>query len=219
MIYCPAPCNARTINLLTTDKGLKNLQLISQQISRNCLHLAGLASLLSFVFAENGERLEMSSRAFVVFSTYWNVSSYFQLKFWLQNKDIYRRSLYFAVRWWLGYEIIQIWYRKGLAWSCWEDKHEVCELIIPSLLIRWNSFLCQEVALGLLCPVVPKSLQPDMIFILKLQWKGAYLCEGGRWCVGSAAHNAPRLVSTVSSTQCTTAGLGVAGKRNMKFVR
>ena len=111
-MYCndllPCPCNARTINLLTTDKGLKNLQLISQQISRNCLHLASLASLLSFVFAGNGERLEMSSRAFVVFSTYWNVSSYFQLKFWLQNKDIYRRSLYFAVRWWLGYEIIQI---------------------------------------------------------------------------------------------------------------
>ena len=79
------------------------------------------------------------------------------------------------------------------AGSSWKDKHEVCKLITPSIFIRWNSFLCQDVALGLLCPVVPKSQLSDMIFILKFRGKGSLPSWGGRWCVQPSAHNTPPL--------------------------
>ena len=47
-------------------------------------------------------------------------------------------------------------HHRGWTGSSWEKKHEVGKLITPSILVRRNSFLCKEVALGLLCPVVQK---------------------------------------------------------------
>ena len=38
--------------------------------------------------------------------------------------------------------------------------------------------MSQELYLGLLCPVVPKSLQSDIMLYLKFEEKGAYLHEG-----------------------------------------